>query len=134
MTTVRVARVERRIPPGPVPIRFPSFVLVLADDAGRRELPIWLVADDGLRLSGLIEPSAGDHAGAGAAQARTEDELTDRLLRAAGATVTGVDIDELGPEVTAARIALTSPAGTQHVTARLAEGVPSRSPRARRSG
>ncbi len=123
MTTVRIARVERHIPPGPVPIRFPSFVLVLADDAGRRELPIWLVADDGLRLSGLIEPPAGDREPARATQARTEDELTDRLLCAAGASVTGVDIDELGPEVTAARIALTSPAGTQHVTARLAEGV-----------
>ena len=37
--------------------------------------------------------------------------------------MTGVDIDELGPEVTAARIALASPAGTQHVTARLADGL-----------
>jgi len=123
MTTVRIARVERRIPPGPVPIRFPSYVLVLADDAGRRELPIWLVADDGLRLSGLIEPPAADREPARATQARTEDELTDQLLRAAGASVTGVDIDELGPEVTAARIALTGSAGTKHVTARLAEGV-----------
>ena len=119
MTTVRIARVERRIPPGPVPTHLPSYVVVLADDAGRRELPIWLVADDGLRLSQLVEPPTADHERAGAAQARTEDELTDRLLRAAGASVTGVDIDELGPEVTAARIALTSPAGTRHVTARL---------------
>ena len=123
MTTVRIARVERRIPPGPVPTHHPSFAIVLADDAGRRELPIWLVADDGLRLSGLIEPPAAGLERAVAAAARTEDELTDRLLRAAGAGVTGVDIDELGPEVTAARIALTSPAGSQHVTARLAEGL-----------
>ena len=34
-----------------------------------------------------------------------------------------VDVDELGPEVTAARIALASPAGTQQVTARLADGL-----------
>jgi RNA polymerase sigma-70 factor (ECF subfamily) len=123
MTAIRVARVERRIPPGPVPIHHPSYVVVLADDAGRRELPIWLLADDGLRLSQLIEPPTGDHEQAGAVQARTEDELTDRLLRAAGASVTGVDLYELGPEVTAARIALASPAGTQQVTARLAEGL-----------
>ena len=37
--------------------------------------------------------------------------------------MTGVDIDELGPEVTAARIGLAGPAGTRHVTARLAEGL-----------
>jgi RNA polymerase sigma-70 factor (ECF subfamily) len=123
MATVRIARVERRIPPGPVPTHHPSFAIVLADDAGHRELPIWLVADDGLRLSGLIEPPAAGRERAVAAAARTEDELTDRLLRAAGAGVTGVDIDELGPEVTAARIALTSPAGSQHVTARLADGL-----------
>jgi RNA polymerase sigma-70 factor, ECF subfamily len=122
MTTVRIARVERHIPPGPVPTHHPSFVIVLADDPGRRELPIWLVADDGLRLSGLIEPSAADLERARAA-ARTEDELTGRLLHAAGASVTGVDVDELGPQVTAARIALASRAGTQHVTARLAEGL-----------
>jgi hypothetical protein len=54
------------------------------------------------------------------------EEVTAGLLRAAGASVTGVDIDELGPEVTAARIALASPAGTQHVTARLAEGLAGR--------
>ncbi len=123
MTAIRIARTERRIPPGPVPIHHPSYVVVLADDAGHRELPIWLVADDGLRLSELIEPPTGEHERAGAAEAHTADELTDRLLRAAGASVTGVDLDELGPEVTVARIALTSPAGTQHVTARLAEGL-----------
>jgi RNA polymerase sigma-70 factor (ECF subfamily) len=123
MTTVRIARVERRIPPGPVPTHHPSFVIVLADDPGRRELPIWLVADDGLRLSELIGPPTEDHERFGPEQARTEDELTGRLLHAAGASVTGVDVDELGPQVTAARIALASRAGTQHVTARLADGL-----------
>jgi hypothetical protein len=34
-----------------------------------------------------------------------------------------VDVDELGPEVAAARIRLASPAGPQQVTARLAEGL-----------
>ncbi len=37
--------------------------------------------------------------------------------------MTGVDIDELGPGVTAARIGLTGPGGTQQVTARLADGL-----------
>jgi bifunctional DNase/RNase len=108
MTTVRVARIERRIPPGPVPDRFPTHVIVLADDTGRRDLPIWLLGGDSHRFDDP-RPSA--------------DELTDRLLRAAGTRVTAVDVDELGPEVTAARIELATPAGPEHVTARLLDGL-----------
>jgi bifunctional DNase/RNase len=108
MTTVRVARIERRIPPGPVPDRFPTHVIVLADDAGRRDLPIWLLGQDSHRFDDP-RPSA--------------DELTDRLLRAAGTRVTAVDVDELGPEVTAARIELATPGGTEHVTAHLLDGL-----------
>src|SRR5580693_10344684 len=66
------------------------------------------------------------HAGRGEALtplAPTADDLTSRMLRAIGATATGVDIDELGPEVTAARIALNGPAGPRQVTARLADGL-----------
>jgi len=37
--------------------------------------------------------------------------------------VAGVDIDELGPGVTVARIELAGPAGTRHVAARLCEGL-----------
>ena len=51
------------------------------------------------------------------------DELTGRLLRAAGARVTAVGVDEPGPEVTAARIELATPAGPEHVTARLLDGL-----------
>jgi RNA polymerase sigma-70 factor, ECF subfamily len=123
MTTVRIARVERRVPPGPVPIGHPTDVVVLADDGGRRELPVWLLADDGDRLSDAAGPPVAGPGHAAAATARTADELTGRLLRAAGASVTGVDIDELGPGVTAARIELAGPAGTRHVTARLGEGL-----------
>jgi RNA polymerase sigma-70 factor (ECF subfamily) len=126
MTTVRIARVERRIPPGPDPIGFPAHVIMLADDAGRRELPIWVQDFDHRRLSWFFEPPAAGHeraAGARGAEARTADELTARLLRAAGARVTGVDIDELGPEVALARIGLAGPAGTRHVIARVAEGL-----------
>jgi RNA polymerase sigma-70 factor (ECF subfamily) len=110
MTTVHVARIERRIPHGPVPDRFPTHVMVLADDAGRRDLPIWLLGRDSHRF-------ADDRHGP------SPDELTGRLLRAAGARVTAVDVDELGPEVTVARIELATPAGPEHVTARLYDGL-----------
>jgi RNA polymerase sigma-70 factor (ECF subfamily) len=116
MTTVRITRVERRVPPGPLPDSVPTDVVMLADEAGGRELPVWLLAQDGDRLA---EPLAA----AAAAAARTADELTARLLRAAGASVAGVDIDELGPGVTVARIELASPAGVRHVAARLGEGL-----------
>jgi RNA polymerase sigma factor (sigma-70 family) len=109
MTTVRVARVERRIPLGPVPDRSPTHVIVLADDAGHRDLPIWLLGRDSHRFSDYDGPSA--------------DELTDRLLHAAGVRVTAVDIDELGPEVTVARIELATTAGPEQVTARLMDGL-----------
>jgi RNA polymerase sigma factor (sigma-70 family) len=108
MTNVRLARIERRIPHGPVPDRFPTHVVVLADDAGHRDLPIWLLGGDSHRFD---DPRPGP------------DELTDRLLHAAGARVTAVDIDELGPEVSAARIELATPAGPGHITARLVDGL-----------
>jgi bifunctional DNase/RNase len=128
MTAVRVARVERRIPPGPVPDRYHTHVIVLADDAGHRELPIWLPGHDGVRISEMFErwnpedENAGTIQGAGA-KASTAEELTRRLLHAAGAKMTSVDIDELGPEVPVARIGLTGPAGSGNVTARLPDGL-----------
>ena len=122
MTTVRVARIERRIPPGPVPDRFPTHVMVLADDAGRRALPIWLLGRDSHRFA--------DDARSGP----SPDELTDRLLRAAGARVTAVDVDELGPEVTVARIELATPAGPSTSPRACSTAWPRPSPRARRSG
>jgi len=110
MTTVHVARIERRIPHGPVPDRFPTHVMVLADDTGRREVPIWLLGEDSHRFADdRHRPSS--------------DELTERLLRAAGTRVTAVNVDELGPEVTVARIELATPAGPEQVTARLHDGL-----------
>jgi RNA polymerase sigma-70 factor, ECF subfamily len=136
MTSVRIARAEQRPAATRQPHgRVPSHLVVLADDADRRELTIWLLDFDGRRLSELLDrPAEGQNqagaagaAGAagvaGAAEARTADELTAELLRAASSRVTGVDIEELGPEVTAARIRLTGPTGPQQVTARLAEGL-----------
>ena len=70
--------------------------------------------------SGLCTPNAAKPSGP---RARTADDLASRMLRAIGAIVTGVDIDELGPDVTAARIALNGLPGPQQVTARLADGL-----------
>ena len=124
MTTVRVARAEDLIPPGqPLPIRAFTHVIVLADEASGRELPVWLPGFDGHRVAGLLDHPAGSVTRAEAAAARNADELAGPLLRAAGASVTGVDIDELGPDVTAARIAVAAATGTRHVTARLADGL-----------
>ncbi len=111
MTTVRLARIERRIPPGPVPDRFPTHVMVLADEGGHRELPIWLLGRDSHRFDddAQFEPAA--------------DQLTVRLLQAAGTRVTAVDVGELGPEVTVARIGLATPAGPGQLTARLLDGL-----------
>ena len=99
---------------------------MLADDARRRAIPIWL--RDGGDLSQLIEHArrpAGDIVTADAPQV-----LTARLLDAAGASVTEVDIDvtdpdieELSPQVTVARIRLTGSAGTRDVTADLGLGL-----------
>ena len=119
MITVRFVGTERRIPPGPEPIGFPSYVVILADDAGQRALPLWVQEINPRRRPLFFGLPAGE-----GATADTVDELTALLLRAAGASVTGVDIDELGPEMPpAARINLATPAGARHVTARVAEGL-----------
>jgi RNA polymerase sigma factor (sigma-70 family) len=120
MTTVRIAGVEHQRRRRTHQTQSPSHLVVLIDDAGGRELPIWMLRGDGDRLERLVHAERGDTS---APQARSGDDLTSRMLRAIGATVTGVDIDELGPEVTAARIALNGPAGPQQVTARLADGL-----------
>jgi RNA polymerase sigma-70 factor (ECF subfamily) len=107
MTTVRIARVGLRDPEhGPRGPRAPRFGVILADEEGR-ELPVWLLNFDGLRLRRLSEA------------ADTADALTARMLRAIGSTVTGVEIGELGPEVTAARITIDD----RQVTARVVEGL-----------
>lgn len=128
MTTVRVTRMESRIPSGPVPDASPTHVIVLADAGGHRELPVWLLGGDSHRFADLFEPpdpvtGRAVTARPGTRQPGTANELIARLLSAAGAQVTSVDIDELGPEVTGARIELASHGGTRHVLARLPEGI-----------
>ena len=91
MTTVRIAHTEpwpgRRVGGGG--FGFFSMLVVLADDAGSRALPVWLNGPEG---HGLFRGRDDDHAYPGSAEM-----ITAGLLRAAGVTVTGVDIDELDP-------------------------------------
>jgi hypothetical protein len=124
VTTVRIAHAEPR--PGRLAngeFQTRGHLVVLADDAGHRAVPIWMrEAGD---LADLLERPAD--------QVITDavpQELTTRLLGAARARVTGVDIDvteadaaELSPEVTVARIGLAGPAGTRQVTADLGLGL-----------
>ena len=94
MTTVRIAHVEpwpgERM--GGRGFGIFSFLVVLADDSGGRALPVWLNGPEG---HGLFRGRDDDHAYPGSAE-----EITAGLLRAAGVTVTGVDIDELDPALT----------------------------------
>jgi hypothetical protein len=93
MTAVRIAHTEpwpgKRI--GGRGLRISSFLIVLADEPGGRALPVWLNGPEG---HGLFRGD-GPHPHPEPAEAITAD-----LLRAAGVTVTGVDIDELDPALT----------------------------------
>ena len=124
MTTLRIAHAEPwpgRLANGGFHTR--GHLVVLADDAGHQAVPIWIQnAGD---LADLLERPAGQIVTDAVPQ-----ELTTRLLGAARARVTGVDIDvteagaaELTPEVTVARIGLAGPAGTRQVTADLGLGL-----------
>ena len=126
MTTVRIAHVEPkpgRLPDGGFQTR--GFLVVLADDAGRRAVPIWLTEPAAGDLAELAARPPGEIMSSGAPQ-----ELATRLLRAAGATVTGVDIDvtklnaaELRPETAVTRIGLDGAEGVRQVTAALGLGL-----------
>lgn len=129
MTTVRIAHVEPR--PGRLPdggFQTLGFLVVLADDAARRAVPIWLretAAADLAQLAELAARPPGEITPSGAPQ-----ELATRLLRAVGASVTGVDIDltepdatELSPEAAVTRIGLDGAEGTRQVTAGLGLGL-----------
>jgi hypothetical protein len=132
MATVRVAHAE------PLPGKLPTgeflthgHLVVLADDAGHRAVPIWLRGgtEPGVEdLARLVE--LRDRPPEEAVSAAVPEELTTRLLGAAGASVTGVDLDvaladagTLDPEVTVARVELTGRSGTRHVAAGLGLGL-----------
>jgi hypothetical protein len=130
MTTVRIAHAEPR--PGRLAnggFSTRGFLVVLADDVGHRAVPIWMQAEPGDGdLSQILEFAARPAGEIVTADA--PEELTARLLRAVGASVTGVDIDvtaadtdELTPQASVARIGLAGPAGTRQVTAALGLGL-----------
>jgi hypothetical protein len=124
VTTVRIAQAE------PLPgrqanggFRTRGYLVVLADDAGHRAVPIWMPGA-GFLATLLNRPSDQVIAD------EVPPDLTTRLLGAAGARVSGVDVDiteaaasELSPEVTVARIGLTGPAGTRQVSTDLGLGL-----------
>jgi bifunctional DNase/RNase len=93
MTAVRIAHVgpwpgRRMGGPG---FRVSHFLVVLSDDSGGRALPVWLDRPEG---RGLFQ---GD---GGRPHSEPAEVITAELLRAAGVTVTGVDIHELNTELT----------------------------------
>ncbi|HUN36345.1 MAG TPA: sigma factor [Trebonia sp.] len=121
MTAVRIAHADPwpgRTPDGRMDIR--HVLVVLADDAGHRALPVRL-AGPGRKLWQLLsrpddlheEDPAGDQA----------EEMTGRLLQAAGVTLADVTVTDLGPGVTVTRISVAGPGGTGSVTASLADGL-----------
>ncbi len=143
MTAVRIAHAQ------PMPGRLGNgefhtrgYLVVLADDAGHRAVPVWLRGEPGEGdLSQLVELASRPSGEIIVADA--PEELTARLLHAADASVAGVDIDviaadidELNPQVTVARVGLRGSTGTRQVTAGLglglamavASGVPVRVP------
>jgi len=120
MTAVRIAHAgpwPGRTPDGRMDIR--HVLVILADDAGHRALPVRLPRHDGRFWSLLARPEdrgeelLDDH----------REETTGRLLQAAGVTLTGVTVTDLGPGVTATRIDIAGPGGTRPVTASLADGL-----------
>jgi hypothetical protein len=124
VTTLRIAHAEPR--PGKLAgggFWTRGYLVVLADDAGHRAVPIWMPGAG--FLATLLERPADE-----VSTDVVPLELTARLLAAAGARVTGVDVDvtetgaaELSPGTTVARIGLAGPAGTRPVTADLGLGL-----------
>jgi RNA polymerase sigma-70 factor (ECF subfamily) len=119
MTAVRIAHADPwpgRTPDGRMAIE--HMLVVLADDAGHRALPVRLSGSQQLwRLIGrpddLHEHPLGAHV----------EKMTGRLLEAAEVTLAGVTVTDLGPGVTVTRIGIAGPGRTQPVTASLADGL-----------
>jgi RNA polymerase sigma factor (sigma-70 family) len=123
VTAVRIAHADPwpgRRPDGGMSVL--QVLVVLADDAGHRALPIRLNSREGAFWRLLARP--GDRAGQQPDDpAEQTEEMTGQLLDAAGITVTAVTVTDLGPGVTAARVDIAGPGGTRPVTTRLADGL-----------
>ena len=121
MTIVRIVLADPGRPPGGSAVNGQQLI-VLADtvpteDGGHRAVPLWLPGLDFKLLWWLLHRPAGD-----AVLAGVLEETAVRLLHAAGAAVTAVDIEpvgedvpELGSDTAAARVGLAMATGTRHV-------------------
>jgi RNA polymerase sigma-70 factor, ECF subfamily len=119
MTAVRIAHADPwpgRTPDGGMDVR--HVLVVLADDACHRALPVRLPGPEQLwRLLSRPDLHEKDPLGAHV------EEMTGRLLQAAGVTLAGVTVTDLGPGVTVTRIGIAGPGATRPVTASLADGL-----------
>ncbi len=114
MTAVRIACAQPHVdtrPDGGSAIG--HILVVLADDPGHRAIGLWLRTRHGLALWRVLDRASGEPP----AREFTVEGLALALLGAAGGIVTGVDIDELGPNVLAAQVGVAGPAGPRQVTA-----------------
>jgi len=128
VTTVRIAHAEPHFDTrldGSVAVR--HILVVLADDPGQRAMGLWLRTRHGMALCRVLEgqsagvgqdrPSLSPMAGYLQVREFSPEDLAIRLLGAASGTVTGVDIDEVGPNLLAAQVGVSIPAGRQQVAA-----------------
>ena len=125
MTTVRIVHALRHNRPAQAPDgsdvpdwRLHQRLIVLADDAGRRAVPLWLRVFGYKELLGRLGRPAAD-----AEVASGLLETADRLLRTAGTEVSAVDIEpasddvpELRWDTVTARVGLATVTGTRPVT------------------
>ena len=124
MTTVRIVFARHHIRPARAPDgsdvpdwRLHQQLIVLADDAGHRAVPLWLVPGHKELLSRLRRPAADAEVASGLL------ETAVRLLRTAGTAVSAVDIEpasddvpELRWDTVTARVGLATATGTRPVT------------------
>jgi len=99
-------------------------LIVLADDAGHRAVPLWVIAGHKGLLGRLGRPAADAEVGSGLL------ETAVRLLQAAGTEVSAVDIEpasddvpELRSDTVTARAGLATATGTRPVTVRAEYGL-----------
>jgi RNA polymerase sigma-70 factor (ECF subfamily) len=128
MITVRIAcaepHMDTRLDGSPA---IGHILVVLADDPGHRAMGLWLRTRQGMALWRILDRLPRDSEAAQPpddaptadlpAREYSPEDLAGKLLAAAGGSVTGVDIDELGPNVLAARIGVGGPVGIRQVTA-----------------
>jgi len=123
VTTVRIVPVRYIRPPrapdgSDVPGWWPhQRLIVLADDAGHRAVPLWVIAGHKGLLGRLGRPAADTEVASGLL------ETAVRLLGTAGMTVSAVDIEpasddvpELRSDTVTARVGLAAATGTRPVT------------------